>query len=80
MGLTDSLYQYFQLLIHVKFIAYGDRKDPLNPFQFIHVKLNLPGDKSYKPKISWVMKVRSDGHLVSEVFIYVDAGHIIAHS
>ena len=31
MGLTDSPYQYFQLLIHFKFIAYRDRKDALNP-------------------------------------------------
>ena len=26
------------------------------------------------------MKVRSDGHLAIKVFIYVDYGHIIAHS
>ena len=26
------------------------------------------------------MKVKSDGHLASEVFIYVDDGRIIAHS
>ena len=31
MGLTDSPYQSLQLMIHVKFIAYGDRKDALNP-------------------------------------------------
>ena len=72
MGLIDSPYQYLQLLVHVNFIAYGERKDPLNSFQWSHAKLNLPGDKSYAPKLPWVMKVRSDGHLASEVFIYVD--------
>ena len=79
MGLTDSPYRYLQVLIHVKFIAYGERKYPLNPFQWIHAKLNLPGDESYTPKLIWVIKVRSDGHLASEVFIYVDDGCIISH-
>ena len=45
-GLTDSSYQYLKLLIHVNFIAYGHRKDPLKPLQWIHSKLNLPGDES----------------------------------
>ena len=72
MGLIDSPYQSLQLLVHVNFIAYGERKDPLNSFQWSHAKLNLPGDKSYTPKLPWVMKVRSDGHLAIEVFIYVD--------
>ena len=79
MSITDSHYQSLQLLIHAKFIAYGERKDALNPFQWCHAKLNLPGDESYTPKIPWVMKLRSDGHLASEVFIYVDDGRIIAH-
>ena len=79
MGLTDSPYLYLQLLIYVKFISYGDRKDTLNPFQWIQDKLNMPVDESYTPKLHWVTKVRSDGHLVSEVFIYVDDGRIIAH-
>ena len=42
--------------------------------------MNLPGDESYTPKLLWVMKVISDGHLSSEVFIYVYDGCIIAHS
>ena len=45
-GLTDSSYQYLKLLIHVNFIAYGDRKDALYPLQWSHSKLNLPGDES----------------------------------
>ena len=69
MGLTDSPYQYFQLLIHFKFIAYRDRKDALNPFQCSHANLNLQGDEQYTPQLPWVMKVRSYGHLESEVFI-----------
>ena len=80
MFLTDSPYQSLQLLIHVKFIAYRDRNDQLNPFQWSHDKMKLPGDESYTPKITCTMKVRLDGNLSSEVFICVDDGHIIAHS
>ena len=80
MGLIDSPYQYLQLLIHVKFIVYGERKDALNPFQRSHTKMNLPGDESYTPKLPWMTKVRLDGNLKSEVFIYHDDGRILAHS
>ena len=80
MGLTDSPYRSLQLLIHFKWIAYVEMNDPLNPFQWRHAKLNLPGDKSYTPKLPWVKKLRSYGHIASEVFIYVDYGCIIAHS
>ena len=63
MGLIDSPYRSLQFLIHVKSIAYGDINDMLNPFQWSHTKLNLPVDKSYTPKLTWVIKVISDGHL-----------------
>ena len=63
MGLIDSPHQYLQPLIHVKFIAYVERKYILNPFQWSHPNLNLPGDESSTPKLPWVMKVRLDGHL-----------------
>ena len=42
--------------------------------------MNLPGDESYTPKLPWVMKVRLNGNLASEVFIYVDDDQIISHS
>ena len=80
MGLIDSPYLSLQLMTHVKFIAYGERKDSLNPFQWSHAKLNLPGDESYTPKFPWVTKVSLYGHLASDVLIYVDEGRIIAHS
>ena len=44
MGTTYSPYQSLKLMIHVKFIDYGERKDPLNPFQRSHANLNLTGD------------------------------------
>ena len=80
MGLAESPYRSLQLIFHVKSIAYGEMNDPLNPFQWSHAKLNLPGDESYTPKLTWVIKLISYGHLTSGVFIYVDDGLIIAHS
>ena len=61
MRLTDSHYQYLQLLINVKVISFVERNDTLNPFQWIHDKLNIPGDKSSTPKLPCVIKVRSEG-------------------
>ena len=80
MGLTESPYRSLQLLICVKFIAYGERKNPLNPFHLSHARLNLPADESYTHIFPWVLKMRSYGNLASEVFIYVYDSHIIAHS
>ena len=53
MGIADSPYLSLQLLIHIKLIAiaYGERKDPLNSFQWSHPKLNIPGDEYYTPKL-----------------------------
>lgn len=74
MGLRDSPYRSLQLMIKAKFIAYGDRSDPENPFKWEVVVLNLPGSEDYDPTLPWVMKVRDDGHLACEVYIYVDDG------
>jgi hypothetical protein len=38
------------------------------------VDLNLPGSKGYRADLPWVMKVRWDGELVAEVFVYVENG------
>ena len=80
LRLTDSPCRYLQLLIHVKLIFYGEINNPINPFQCSRAKLNLPGDKFYTPKLPWVIKVISDGHISSEVFIQIDDVHIISHS
>ena len=74
MGLRDSPFRSLQMMIMAKFVAYGDRTDEENPFQWESVVLNLPGDPDYDPSLPWVMKVRRDGHLASEVYIYVDDG------
>lgn len=74
MGMKDSPYRSLQMMIMAKFVAYGDRRDRNNPFQWESVVLNLPGDPDYDPSLPWVMKVRIDGHLACEVYVYVDDG------
>ena len=51
MGLIDSPDLSLHLLIHVKYIAHGYIKDPLNPLDWNQSRLNLPGDESYTPKL-----------------------------
>ncbi len=41
---------------------------------------NLPGSKGYRLDLPWVMKLRKDGHLVAEIFVYVDDGRMTGHS
>eukprot|EP00985_Skeletonema_marinoi_P005574 scaffold2427_cov153-Skeletonema_marinoi.AAC.3 len=67
-------------MIKAKYCAYGDRHDHTNPFQWDAVLLNLPGDEGYDPSLPWVMKVRKDGHLACEVYIYVDDGRFTGWS
>ena len=59
-------------MLVAKVLAYGDRSDPHNPLQWEKVLLNLPGSEHYDPRLPWVMKVRSDGKIACEIYIYVD--------
>ena len=72
MGLTDSPYRSLQLIIKAKHVAYDNHLKTSNPFGWSKVVLNLPGSNQYDPSLPWVMKVRHDGHLACEVYIYVD--------
>ena len=74
MGLRDSPYRSIQMALIARDMAYGDRTDPNNPFQWESVELNLPGQFGYDPTLPWVYKLRSDGHLASELYLYVDDG------
>ncbi len=47
MRLTDFSYHSLQLLTIAKFVAYGDHKLEVNPFQWDHVKLNFPRLRYY---------------------------------
>lgn len=49
-----------------------DQRDPSNPFKRSHVRLNLSVLDNYDPTLPWISKVRPDGTLASEFYIYVD--------
>ena len=51
-----------------------------NPFHWDHVVLNLPGSRGYRADLSWVMKIKADGFLAAEIFVYVDDGRVVAYS
>ena len=80
MGMRDSPYRCMQMMLKAKYCAYGDRKKASNPFKWDRVVLNLPGAENYDPSLPWVMKIRDDGHLACDIFIYVDDGRVTGWS
>eukprot|EP00956_Cyclotella_meneghiniana_P033568 scaffold97112_cov54-Cyclotella_meneghiniana.AAC.1 len=78
MGLRDSPGRSGQMMILAKELAYGDRHDATNPFQWDRVVLNLPGSEHYEPRLPWVFKLRKDGTVASEAYIYVDDNRVTA--
>ena len=59
---------------------YGNRKDLSNPFHWDKVVWNLPGATGYRADLPWVMKIRRDGHLVADIFVYVDDERVATDS
>ena len=49
------------------------KDDGKTPSRWHTLRLNLPSGRSYTSYNPWVSKVRKDGNLESEVFIYVHA-------
>lgn len=80
MGLRDSPYRAIQMMTRLKREVYSNRRDRSDPFHYEHVLYNLPGTPSYRPDLPWVMKVRWDGHLACEIFVYVDDGRATGHN
>ncbi|KAL3786657.1 hypothetical protein ACHAW5_001375 [Stephanodiscus triporus] len=80
MGLRDSPYRSLQWQVRLKMVVYGDRRNLANPFHWDHVQLNLPGSPGYRADLPWVMKIRADGTIAAEIFVYVDDGRAVGHS
>ncbi len=72
MGLRDSPYRSLQWQVRLKLEVYGDRQVLTNPFHWDHIKFNLPGSRGYRSDLPWVMKIRADGLLAAEIFVYMD--------
>ncbi len=74
MGLRDSPYRSLRWQVRLKIEVYGDRWLRTNPFHWERVEMNLPGSTGYRANLPWVKKVRWNGELAAEVFVYVDDG------
>ena len=72
MGLRNSPYNAVQGMMIAKDVIVGDPTDERNVFRWDHVETNLPGSNRYDPSKSWIVKVRKDGSVAADVFIYVD--------
>ena len=72
MGVNPSPHQAIRFMLWAEHIVRGDGTDSSNPFRWNHIQLNLSGSKDYDPSLPWLAKVRSDGCLASEFYIYVD--------
>ena len=52
------------------------RITPLGAF----IRLNLPGTADYNPTLPWILKIRKDGFVASDIAQYVDDVRIMAPS
>jgi hypothetical protein len=78
MGMTPSPYQGTRGVAQMKRELYRDRLNPDNPYHWAEVVCNMPGTKDYDPGKPWVFKVRFDGELACEVYIFIDDCRICA--
>jgi hypothetical protein len=72
MGVKSSPYQAVSSLTVAEEVINGDRLKEANIFEWVRVRLNLPGDLNYDPNVPWVSKVREDGRLAADLFTFVD--------
>jgi hypothetical protein len=72
MGGTFYPYQTGKGMGHAKEIIMGDPNDEQNFYQWKEVRLNLPGYPDYDPSLAWAAKVREDGRVAADLFIYMD--------
>ena len=85
MGFMASPYNSIKMALVVEEICKGDQLETgvgvdwneLNPFQWNHIHLNLPGTKGYDPCTTWISKRREDGRIACDVFTFVDDERIV---
>jgi hypothetical protein len=72
MGVTFSPYQTGQGMVQAKELIMGDPNDEHICYQCKEVRLNLLGSSDYDQSLAWVAKVREDGRVAADLFIYMD--------
>ena len=85
IGCAASSYNSIKMALVAEEICKGDCLETgvgvdgkeLNPFQWNHVRLNLPGTEGYDPCTTWISKRREDGRIACNVFTFVDDERIL---
>ena len=72
MGMRQSPYVCTQGLHRAEEVVKGDALEETNPFNWIQVVFNLPGNKMYDPKLPWIYRITHDGKIAADLFTYVD--------
>jgi hypothetical protein len=72
MGGTFSPYQTGKGMGHAKELIIRDPNYEQNVYQWKEFRLNLPGSPYYDPSLAWVAKLRKDGRVAADFFIYMD--------
>ena len=72
MGFTPSPYVTGRSSLYAEDVIRGDRDDPLNPFYWEKVVLNLPGSSAYDTTRPWVYKAfcRDGAWIIAADFVY----------
>ena len=78
MGLLPSPYSSLQGSARAKRVITGNSRDDDNPFAWHSIRLNLPGTSDYNPTLPWMLKIRKDGSVASNIAQYVDDVRIMA--
>jgi hypothetical protein len=72
MGFKPSPYCTTRSMRRIEEKLKGPRGEEENVFRWDRVEMNLPGSTSYDTSKPWVFKVRKDGTMASDLFIYID--------
>jgi hypothetical protein len=74
MGLKPSPYVCIKGQLLATEVVMGDRKDPINPFRWAEVVLNLPGTPKYNPGLPrvWKAQDKNGARLAAALLQYVD--------
>ena len=72
MGFRPSPYLTTRDMRRIEPILIGEKDDPKNVYRWNIVILNLPGSKDYDPSKPKVYRVRKDGTMAADLFIYID--------
>jgi hypothetical protein len=72
MGVKSSPDQAVSALTVADEVIGGNHADGKNVFEWVRIRLNLPGDRNYDPSLPWVSKVKADGRIAADFFTFVD--------